>query len=89
MPLQPSPPIPAPPAIERRTAPPPRRWRSCPGARPCHRGTPAPYRVWAQPGRACRGTRRSSPSCCQPRAASASPPSPAGARSSSTFGQLD
>ena len=40
-PLQPSP---APPATARRTAPPPRRWRSCPGAPSCHHASPAPCR---------------------------------------------
>eukprot|EP00964_Phaeocystis_antarctica_P152150 scaffold119931_cov57-Phaeocystis_antarctica.AAC.3 len=45
-PLQPAPLLaPAPPAIARRTAPPPRRWRSCPGALACHRATPAPDRA--------------------------------------------
>eukprot|EP00964_Phaeocystis_antarctica_P061584 scaffold36815_cov56-Phaeocystis_antarctica.AAC.4 len=67
---------PDPPAIARRTAPPPRRWRSCLGPRPCHRASPAPGRAWA-----CRtgGTRRSSPSCYRPRPASAPPPAPAAA----------
>ena len=47
-PLLPAPPPPpAPPAYARRTAPPPRPWRTCPGARPCHRAAPAPYRAWA------------------------------------------
>ena len=44
-PLQPASPPPAPPAFARRTAPPPRRWRRSPGARPCHRATPAPGRA--------------------------------------------
>ena len=50
-PLQPSAPPPAPPASVRRTAPPPRRWQSCPGSRPCHRASPAPGRAWD--GRGC------------------------------------
>ena len=45
-PLQPSSPPPAPPAFARCTAPSPRRWRSCPGALPCHRALPAPGRAW-------------------------------------------
>ena len=44
-PLQPSAPPSAPPATARRTAPPPRRWRSSPGAPACHRGSPAPRRA--------------------------------------------
>ena len=73
-PLQASSPPPAPPAIVRCTAPPPRGWRSGPGTPACHRASPAP-------GRACScclrwGTRRSSPPCCRPRAASAPPPAP-------------
>ena len=47
VPLQPSAPQPAPPAIARRAAPPPRWWRSCPGSPCCHRGSPAPGRAWA------------------------------------------
>ena len=47
-PLQPSSPAPAPPVTARCTAPPPRRWQSFLGARPCHRATPAPRRVWAR-----------------------------------------
>eukprot|EP00964_Phaeocystis_antarctica_P049396 scaffold28651_cov61-Phaeocystis_antarctica.AAC.2 len=73
-PLQPSPLPPAPPATARCTAPPPRRWRSCPGACSCHRATPSPYRAWTC--QAC-GSRRSSPSCSRPRAALAPPPAPA------------
>ena len=46
-PLQPVAPPPAPPATARRTAPPPRRWQSCPGTRTCHRATPARGRAWA------------------------------------------
>eukprot|EP00964_Phaeocystis_antarctica_P161506 scaffold133403_cov64-Phaeocystis_antarctica.AAC.3 len=73
---------PAPPAIARRTAPPLRRWRSCPGTPPCHRGSPAPGRAWT-----CRAgsTRQSSRSCSRPQAGPASRPAPAAAppRSSS------
>eukprot|EP00964_Phaeocystis_antarctica_P009278 scaffold5029_cov63-Phaeocystis_antarctica.AAC.1 len=46
-PLQPFAPPPAPPAIARRTAPPPRRLRSSPGSHSCHRATQLPYRAWA------------------------------------------
>eukprot|EP00964_Phaeocystis_antarctica_P020561 scaffold11366_cov36-Phaeocystis_antarctica.AAC.1 len=46
------------------------------GARACHRATHSPCRAWTC--RAC-GTRRSSPSCCRPRAASVPPPAPAAA----------
>eukprot|EP00964_Phaeocystis_antarctica_P078231 scaffold48651_cov57-Phaeocystis_antarctica.AAC.5 len=70
-----SPPPPAPPATARPTAPPLRPWRSCPGARGCHRGSPSPGRACR--GGACRGPLPSSPSCCCPRAASAFPPAPA------------
>ena len=80
-PLQPSPPPPAPPATARCTAPPPRRWRSCPGSL-CHRGSLAPGRAWDY--RDWRGSRRSSPSRSQPRAASAPPPAPAAAPPRST-----
>eukprot|EP00964_Phaeocystis_antarctica_P061730 scaffold36916_cov60-Phaeocystis_antarctica.AAC.3 len=76
-PLQPSPPLPAPPAFARRTAPPLRLWQSCPGSHAGHCASPAPGRAWA-----CRdfgGSRRGSPSCCRPRAASAPPPAPAAA----------
>eukprot|EP00964_Phaeocystis_antarctica_P156969 scaffold126938_cov60-Phaeocystis_antarctica.AAC.4 len=84
-PLQPAPPLlPAPPATARCTAPPPRRWRSCPGTffyhvgLACHRPCLplAPDRAWT-----CRlgGARRSSPPCSRPRAASAPPPAPAAA----------
>ena len=45
-PLQAAPPPPAPPATVRSTAPPPWRWRSCPGSPPCHRASPAPCRAW-------------------------------------------
>ena len=34
-------------ATARRTAPPPRRWRSCPGSPACRRAAPAPGRAWA------------------------------------------
>eukprot|EP00964_Phaeocystis_antarctica_P033312 scaffold18917_cov59-Phaeocystis_antarctica.AAC.1 len=44
-PLQPSAPPPSPPATVQRIAPPPRRWRSSPGTRTCHRASPAPARV--------------------------------------------
>eukprot|EP00964_Phaeocystis_antarctica_P145659 scaffold111772_cov54-Phaeocystis_antarctica.AAC.3 len=73
-------PPPAPLAIARRTTLPPRRWQRCPGSLPCHRGSPAPGRAWDRAW-SCRagGTRRSSPSCCRPRVASASPPAPAAA----------
>eukprot|EP00964_Phaeocystis_antarctica_P030658 scaffold17331_cov66-Phaeocystis_antarctica.AAC.4 len=74
-PLPPSPPQPAPPATARSTAPPPRRWRSCPGSCSCRRASPASGRAWG--GRGC-GTRQSSPSCCW-RATSAPPPAPAAA----------
>jgi hypothetical protein len=67
--------MPAPPTTVRGTAPPARRWRSCPGAPSCHRATPAHRRAWA--GRAWRGTRRSSPPCCRTHTASAPPPAPA------------
>eukprot|EP00964_Phaeocystis_antarctica_P129054 scaffold92902_cov66-Phaeocystis_antarctica.AAC.3 len=68
-------PPPAPPATALRAAPPPRRWRSSPGPPSCQRGSPAPGRAWA--GQDQRGTRRGSPPCSRPRAASALPPAPA------------
>ena len=43
-PLQASVPPPAALAFERRTAPPPRRWQSCPGSLSCHCASPAPCR---------------------------------------------
>eukprot|EP00964_Phaeocystis_antarctica_P041347 scaffold23644_cov56-Phaeocystis_antarctica.AAC.2 len=84
LPLQPAPPLPpAPPVSARRTAPPPRRWRSCPGAPCCHHASPAPGRAWAG---GAGGGRQSNPSCYRPPAASAPPPAPAAAppRSTST-----
>eukprot|EP00964_Phaeocystis_antarctica_P098523 scaffold64529_cov74-Phaeocystis_antarctica.AAC.8 len=73
----PAPLPPAPPESARRTAPPLRRWRSSPGARPCHRATPAPGRAWTC--RDWRGPRQRSPSCCRPRVASTPQPAPAAA----------
>eukprot|EP00964_Phaeocystis_antarctica_P030609 scaffold17307_cov63-Phaeocystis_antarctica.AAC.3 len=75
--LQSSPPPPPPQAIARCTTPPPRPWRSSPGALSCHRASPAPRRAWSC--RDCGGSRRDSPPCSQPRVESASPPAPAAA----------
>eukprot|EP00964_Phaeocystis_antarctica_P085456 scaffold53974_cov59-Phaeocystis_antarctica.AAC.1 len=74
-PLQPSAPLPALPAIARREAPPPRRWRSSPGSPSCRRASSAPRMGWLWC--ACRGSHRSIPSCSWPQAASVSPPAPA------------
>eukprot|EP00964_Phaeocystis_antarctica_P053971 scaffold31704_cov61-Phaeocystis_antarctica.AAC.5 len=79
-PLQPAPPLePAPLVIARRTAPPPRLWRSCPESHLCHHAKPAPCKAWRGRVAAGRGSRRSSPHCCRPPATPASPPAPAAA----------